>query len=52
MSYHMKVNELLAIVETAETRGGTLSSFMNYLSGATYQLGAGCAIDSPIASPL
>ena len=41
-------NELVAIVETAETRGGTLSSFMNYLSGAKY----GTAQDSPIATPL
>ena len=49
-------NELMAVVESGQTRRGTLSSFLNYLSGAEYQdaiTGGGIHEPvQPIASPL
>ena len=31
-------SELMAVVESGQTRRGTLSSFLNYLSGAEYDI--------------
>ena len=45
-------HELVAIVEAGETRGGTLSSFMNYLTGGVYDSLGGTPGVQPIASPL
>ena len=47
-------NELMAVVESGQTRRGSLSSFLNYLSGAEYDIDHGGSNKpvQPIASPL